>query len=75
MKYQNTVPIKSAWASKINWGALVAAAAMILANFGIDLDEETQNAVLTFIISGLAMYTWFVRTFFTKSLTKGSADL
>ena len=69
-----SAPVKSAWASKINWGALIAAGGMILANFGIDLDAETQAAVLSLIIGGSSIWTWIMRTFFTSSITPGSKD-
>ena len=63
---------KSAWVSKINATQAVAVLAMLLTMFGADLDTETQAEVVAFIMSGQAVATWVMRTWFTKKLTKAS---
>jgi len=59
----NTVVAKSAIWSKVNWTQGVAFLAMLLSIFGFDLDEQTQTAILSGIISVAAVVTWFFRTF------------
>ncbi len=66
------VPVVSAWASKINWAALISMAATILAIWNIMIPAEVQvNLVagilaLCVVIDGLIV---LFRTFFTKSVT------
>jgi hypothetical protein len=75
-----TVPVVSAWASKINWTQAVAAFAMILTlvsggKVGMDADQQTAAVVTIGVACNVA--TWIMKTFFTASvhpasLTKGS---
>jgi len=75
-----TVPIVSAWASKINWTQAVAAFAMILTlvsggKVGMDADQQTAAVVTIGVACNIA--TWIMKTFFTArvhptSLPKGS---
>lgn len=66
--------VKSSWASKINWGSGITLLATVLTVFGIDLDADTQAAILALIAAGSAVYTWIMRTFFTTKLTKASVS-
>jgi hypothetical protein len=68
-----TVEVKSAWLSKINWKEALTIAAVIGAYFGIDLDANTQAAILAAIASGSAIVGWILRTFFTKTITPSVA--
>jgi hypothetical protein len=67
-----TVDVKPAWASKINLGELIKAAAAIAATKGLDIPVEIQNDILLVIVCGGAIYTWVVRTWFTKAVTASS---
>ena len=69
-----TVPVKSSWASKINWTQALAASGMLLTMFGIDLDAKTQADILAGIVGAQAFLTWLMRTFFTSSVTTSSVQ-
>jgi hypothetical protein len=69
-----TVQIKSAAASKINIAQLVGAAAMIGTLAGVDVPPEVQAQIVTGIGAITAVTTWVLRTWFTTSLTKASAE-
>lgn len=66
------VDYKSAFMSKINWTQLVAMLAMLLTYFGIDLDAQTQEAVLAGIIAITTVLTWVMKTWFTTTVTPSS---
>jgi len=69
-----TVPVQSAWLSKINWGEGLKIVAMVGTITGtFSLDVETQNHVLMGIISAGAVYTWAMRSFFTTTVTPTAA--
>ena len=59
---------KPLWASKINWAQAIGILATVLALAGIDLDAETQVAVVAVIQGGVAVVTWVMRTWFTTKL-------
>jgi hypothetical protein len=67
---QTVVEVKSAWTSKINWGEAVKVAGAVATWFAVP--QEVQHDVLTGIVAIGAVYTWVVRTWFTKSVTPGS---
>ena len=69
-----TVSVKPATMSKINWTQAVSFLAMVLAMFGIDMDEDTRNALLALIVSGQAVVTWVLRTWFTTAVTPSSVN-
>jgi len=52
--------------SKINWTQVVAAAAMLLTVFGIDLPAETQVTIVTGIALASQFFTMIFRSFFTE---------
>ena len=64
-----TVPVKSAWLSKINWASVISVVAAVLTYFGLNLDAETQAAILTAITSVTAVIIWVLRTFFNRTVT------
>lgn len=72
MADRTVVSVKSAWLSKINWTQFVAAAAMLLTLFGIELDATTQAQILAGIIGMQATLTWLWKTFFTSTVTPSS---
>jgi hypothetical protein len=75
-----TVPVVSAWSSKINWTQAVAAFAMILTLVSggkVGMDADQQAAAVVTIGVGCNIATWIMKTFFTArvhptSLPKGS---
>lgn len=67
-----TVPVKSAWLSKINWTQGVALVAALGTFFGFDLDAQTQASVLAGIVGAQAAITWALKTFFTNTVTESS---
>ncbi len=66
------VPVKSAAASKINWTAVVSAAAMLGSYFGLNLSPEMVGGVVTTIGVGSQLMQFVFRTFFTKSVVASS---
>ncbi len=64
--------IKSAWLSKINWTQLVGFLAVMLAAFGVDLDSDTQIAIVAAIAGATQIATWIIKTWFTATVTPGS---
>jgi hypothetical protein len=73
------VPVKSAWASMINWGELVKLVAMIAAMKGITIPEGVQHQMVEFlsnmaiaITAAGAIYTWVCRTWFNGSVSPSS---
>ena len=69
------VPIKTAWASKINWTQAVSVTSMALVLFfgpGASLTTEQQLAIVTVIHLIGAAVTWICRTWFNRSVSPGS---
>ncbi len=75
-----TVPVTSAWGSKVNWTQAVAGAAMVLTfatggKIGMTADQQAAVVVTIGVIGNVV--TWVMKTFFTdsvhpSSLPKGS---
>jgi hypothetical protein len=70
-----TVPIKSAWASKVNITQAVGVAATALAlltsnKFSVPLDVQAQMVAAIQAVQAVA--TWIMRTWFTSAITAGS---
>jgi hypothetical protein len=66
-----TVPVVSAWSSKINWTQAVAAFAMILTlvsggKLGMDADQQTAAVVTIGVVCNIT--TWIMKTYFTTSV-------
>ena len=66
------VPVKSSWASKINWAQFIGLAASVLTVVGIDITPEVQVQVLAVINGIIFVVTWVLRTWFTKDVTAAS---
>jgi hypothetical protein len=64
--------LKSAWLSKINWTQMVGFIAVMLAAFGVDLDPDTQVAIVAAIAAVTQIVTWIIKTWFTTSITPAS---
>ena len=58
---------KSKFASKVNWTQVVAAAAAMLVLFGIEMDAETQAAIVGGIVAAQGVVTAIFRTWFTDT--------
>lgn len=71
---QTTVPVKSAWASKVNWLQLISLLATFLTGIiGIFNLDPMTTAKLTALVAMIGqMATLIVRTFFTTSVTSQS---
>ena len=67
------VDVKSAWLSKINWTQAIGVAASIGAVFGLNLDAQTQVAVVAGIQGIVAVVTWILKTFVKPSVTPSAA--
>lgn len=63
------VPVKSAWASKINWTQAIGFVAIAGSWFGLDLDAKTQTEIIGAIALATQAATWIQRTWFTKAVT------
>jgi len=68
------IDIRSAFLSKINWTQAVAFAAMVFTMFGIDVPDDVQAHIVVGIGAMQAVLTWVFRTWFTKTITPGSAE-
>ena len=67
------VDVQSAWLSKINWGEVVKVLCAFAAVKGINIPTDIQNDILMTIISAGAVYTFVMKTWFTKTITPASA--
>lgn len=67
------VDVKSAWLSTINWTQAVGVLASILVVFGIEMDANTQVAVVASINGVMALVTWALKTFSKPSATPSQA--
>lgn len=67
-----TVPVKSAWLSKINWTQAVAVVAALLTMFGFTLTPEQQAAIAVTITVIQALITWILKTWFTPTVSAAS---
>ena len=66
--------VQSAWLSKINWGEVIKVGAAFLAVKGVNIPADIQNDILLTIISVGGIYTWVMRTWFTKTITPASIE-
>jgi hypothetical protein len=66
------VPVKSGWASKINWVQAGGMFASVMAFFGLDVPPDTLAAIIAGIQAAAALVTVVMRTWFTRSVTTKS---
>ena len=66
------VPIKSGWASKINWVQLAGPACSLLAAFGLNLAPDQLVGFVVAVQSVQSVVTWILRTWFTHAMTQSS---
>lgn len=67
------VNVKSAWLSTINWTQAIGVLASVLVIFGINLDAQTQVALIGAIQGVAAVVTWALKTFSKPSVTPSQA--
>ncbi len=67
------VQVKSAWLSKINWTAAVAAALTLVIALGLPISAETRAQILTITGVAVPLVIGILRTFFTSTVTPGIA--
>lgn len=65
--------IQSALLSKINITQGIAAVAMLLTMFGLEVPAEVQAQVVSVIVGVTTVATWVLRTWFTKTVTPAVA--
>lgn len=68
-----TIGIQSAFLSKINITQGIAAAAMLLTMFGLEVPAEVQAQIVAVIVGITTVATWVLRTWFTKTVTPSVA--
>ena len=70
-----TVPVKSAWASKINWLQAISLLVTFLTGIvgALNLDPDTTAKVTAGVAMGAQVATFVARTYFTASVTTASA--
>ena len=71
------VTVKSAASSKINvvnWSAFIAGAATFAGYLGFEIPVEVVAAAEGVILGVVTVATWIMRTWFTTSITKSSAE-
>lgn len=76
MSNEVTVPVKSAWTSKINWTQLVGlgASLLVLTTSGkINIPIDQQLAIVAAIQAAQSVVTWAMKTYFTTTVTPSSA--
>jgi len=66
------VPVKSGWASKINWVQLAGPACSLLAAFGLNLAPDQLVGFVVAVQSVQSVVTWILRTWFTHAITQSS---
>lgn len=72
---QTLVPIRSAWASKINWTQFLAIGSAVAVSAGCsacDLSAQQIAAILTTITVVQGIATWVFRTWFNGSVSPAS---
>lgn len=69
-----TVPVESAWWSKINWTQAVGLLSTVLTvTAGHGLDPATQVSIVAGIQGVQSLVTWYFKTFQTTTVTPSSA--
>jgi hypothetical protein len=61
--------VKSSWASQTIWAQIVGAIAILAARYGVDIDAETQAALIMVIAFAIQAFTVIRRKYFTASVT------
>ena len=69
----NNVPIKSAFASGINWATVLGVIATIATAFGYTVPPDLVPAVTGMISAAVGLFVVIKRTWFTTSITPSSA--
>jgi len=64
-----TVPVKSAWRSKINGVAVASFLAAVISLFGLPISEQTQKDILAGLTLAVPPIIVIFRTFFNRTVT------
>jgi hypothetical protein len=67
-----TVPIKSAWYSKINWTQAGSALTALIIAFGIDIPDKYRADVLLGVTMVTNVCTWVFRTWYNGTVAPSS---
>lgn len=73
---QVTVPVASAWVSKINWTqaiGMVSTIATLIYGSSASIPADTQVQIVAGIQGVQAAATWVFKTWFTTTVTQSSA--
>ena len=57
------VPVKSAWASTVNWASLGMVVVMVAKMVGAPIDEGTVNTVTNAGVALAGLYVWFKNSY------------
>lgn len=71
-----TVPVQSAWLSKINWTqaiGMLSTIATLVYGSSASIPADTQVQIVAGIQGVQAAVTWVFKTFFTTTVTPSSA--
>lgn len=74
---QVTVPVESAWWSKINWTAAIGGTSAVLVWFfgsQAGIPQEVQTGIVSAIGGVMGAIVWVQRTWFTTKVTPGSVS-
>ena len=66
------VPVKSGFASKINWTQVLGTVASLVTAYGVSLPPELVPALLVAVQGVTSLVTITMRMWFTKSIMQGS---
>ncbi len=67
-----TVPVVSAWYSKINWTQALSVGVMLATMAGVVVPAGLQETLLAAIVAVQAVVTVVLKTYFTSSVTPSS---
>ena len=66
------VPVKSPWASTVNWAAFGSMIVGVGAMFNLPLDATSVNTVLAALPVAFGAFTWVKNTWFSKRVLSSS---
>jgi hypothetical protein len=66
-------PVKSGWASKINWVQFAGPLCSLLAAFGLALKPDELVGLVVAVQTVQSIATWVIRTWFTRAVTRSAA--
>lgn len=69
-----TVPVKSAWFSKINWLQAAGAATAVVTAFQLDIPMQYKPHALVAMNVAQGVLTWIARTWFNGTIAPASIE-